>query len=75
MRMRVSVAARFLGPENVESSRGYLEQLWSELVIALAKIVGLEVGPVTLQSRISAPESLSSRSRESVSSQIDPPAS
>jgi hypothetical protein len=45
-------------------------------VIALAKIVGFEVAPVTLKSRISATNSpLPSSWRESVSSQIETPAS
>ena len=48
----------------------------SEPVIALAKIVGFEVAPVTAKSAISAANApLSSSSRESVSSQIETPAS
>jgi hypothetical protein len=45
-------------------------------VIALAKIVGFDVAPVTLSSRISVAKSpLSSSCRDSVSSQIETPAS
>jgi hypothetical protein len=45
-------------------------------VIALAKIVGFDVAPVTASREISAANSpLSSKSRDSVSSQIETPAS
>jgi len=45
-------------------------------VIAFAKIVGFEVAPVTAQSAISLANSpLFSSSRESVSSQMETPAS
>src|SRR5262249_46033868 len=47
-----------------------------EPVIAWAKMVGLDVAPVTLKLRISAENSpLCNSSRESVSSQIETPAS
>jgi hypothetical protein len=59
----------------VDAGRGGVAQLGVELVIALAKIVGFDVAPVTALSAISLANSpLSSRSRERVSSQIETPA-